>query len=74
VRSKTLAIVARVVYVARVPQQNPLTRIEQVALDLKQLADEIEEYLGPEAKTALLYWHSELLAAINEIQRDSPNA
>jgi hypothetical protein len=57
-----------------VPQQNPLTRIEQVALDLKQLADEIEEYLGPEAKAALLYSHSELLAAINEIQRGSPNA
>lgn len=53
------------------PQQNPLTRIEQVALDLNQLADEIEEYLGPEAKKALLHWHSELLAAINEIQRAS---
>ena len=56
------------------PQQNPLTRIEQVALDLGLLAEEIEDYLGPEAKKALLYWHSELLAAINEIQRAPPGA
>jgi hypothetical protein len=62
----------RVVYVARVPQQNPLTRIEQVALDLGRLAEEVEDFLGPEAKKALLYWHSELLAAINEIQRAQP--
>jgi hypothetical protein len=52
-----------------VPQQNPLTRIEQVALDLEKLAVEIEDYLGPDAKKALLHWHSELLTAINEIQR-----
>jgi hypothetical protein len=55
-----------------VPQQNPLTRIEQVALDLAQLADEIGEYLGPDARKALLHWHSELLAAINEIQQPRP--
>jgi hypothetical protein len=54
-----------------VPQQNPITRIEQVALDLARLADDIEEYLGPDAKGALLFWHSELLASINEIQRAS---
>ncbi len=53
------------------PRQNPLTRIQQVALDLARLADEIGEYLGPEARRALLYWHSELLASINEIQRSS---
>jgi hypothetical protein len=63
-----------VVYVARVPQQNPLTRIEQVALDLGRLAEEIEDYLGPKAKKALLYWHSELLAAINGIRRASPGS
>jgi hypothetical protein len=51
------------------PQQNPLTRIEQVALDLRRLADEIDDYLGPEARTALLFWHAELLAAIDEIQQ-----
>ncbi len=53
------------------PQQNPLTRIEQVALNLEQLADELGAYLGPEARRALLYWHSELLAAITEIQQGS---
>ena len=53
------------------PRQNPLTRIEQAALDLARLAEEIEQYLGPNARTALLHWHSELLAAINEIQQAS---
>jgi hypothetical protein len=52
-----------------VPLQNPLTRIEQVARDLGQLADEIEDYAGPDAKRALLHWQSELRAAIDEIQR-----
>ena len=31
----------------RVPGQNPVTRIEQVALDLSRLADEVGDYLGP---------------------------
>jgi hypothetical protein len=51
------------------PAQNPLTRIEQVALDLARLADEVGDYLGPDARKALQYWHSELLSAINDIQR-----
>lgn len=54
------------------PKQNPLTRIEQVAIDLARLADELDEYLGPDARKALLHWQSELLAAINEIQQGSP--
>jgi hypothetical protein len=53
------------------PRQNPLTRIEQVALDLARLAEEAEDYLGPDARKALLHWHSELLDAINEIQRET---
>lgn len=56
------------------PHQNPLTRIEQVALDLGRVADEIEEYLGPDARKALLHWHAELLEAINEIQRASTDS
>jgi len=52
-----------------VPQQNPITRVEQVALDLRRLAGEIEDYAGPDARRALLHWRSELLAAIDEIQR-----
>jgi hypothetical protein len=51
--------------------QNPITRIEQVASDLKRLAEETEQYLGPEAKAALLNWHSELLAAADQISRRS---
>lgn len=51
------------------PPQNPLTRIEQVALDLGQLAVESDEYLGPKATKALLHWRSELLDAIDEILR-----
>jgi hypothetical protein len=53
------------------PQQNPVTRIEQVALDLGQLADEIHDYAGPDARRALLHWRSELLAALDQIQRQS---
>jgi hypothetical protein len=55
-----------------VPRQNPITRIEQVALDLGQLAGEIEDYAGPDARRALLHWQSELRAALDEIQRLSP--
>jgi hypothetical protein len=51
------------------PQQNPLTRIEQVALDLARLAEAVDDYLGPDARKALLHWHSELLAAIDEIHQ-----
>jgi len=55
-----------------IPQQNPITRIEQVALDLGRLADEIEDYAGVDAKRALLRWQRELRAAIDEIQRMRP--
>jgi len=51
------------------PPQNPITRIEQVALDLGRLAAEIEDYAGPDARTALLHWRNELLDALDEIQR-----
>ena len=51
------------------PRQNPLTRVEQVASDLRRLADDGGDYLGPDARKALLFWHAELLAAINEIQQ-----
>lgn len=56
-------------YAAAVPQQNPITRIRQVALDLGRLAGEIEDYAGADARSALLHWRSELLAAIDKIQR-----
>ena len=49
------------------PPQNPLTRIEQVARDLGRLAEEIEDYAGPDAKKALRYWQSELQSALDEI-------
>jgi len=51
-----------------VPPQNPITRIEQVARDLGQLADEIQEYAGRDARRALLHWQSELREALDEIQ------
>jgi hypothetical protein len=47
--------------------QNPLTRIEQVALDLGRLADEIGDYAG--ARRTFLYLRSELLASLDDIQR-----
>jgi hypothetical protein len=49
------------------PPQNPITRIEQVARDLGTLADEIEDYAGPDARAALLRWQGELRAAIHDI-------
>ena len=51
------------------PVQNPLTRIEQVALDLGRLADEIGDYAG--ARRTFLYLRSELLASLNDMQRAS---
>jgi hypothetical protein len=51
-----------------VPPQNPITRIEQVARDLGRLADQLEDYAGPDAKRALLHWQQELRAAVDEIQ------
>jgi hypothetical protein len=59
---------------ASIAPQNPITRIEQVARDLGELAEQVEEHLGPEAKRALLYWRSELHAAIDEPQQrtDAP--
>lgn len=51
------------------PPQNPITRIEQVARDLGELAEEMEIYVGPDARRTLLYWRGELLAAIDDIQR-----
>ncbi|HTA33285.1 MAG TPA: hypothetical protein VK721_07660 [Solirubrobacteraceae bacterium] len=49
------------------PPQNPITRIEQVARDLGQLADQLEDYAGPDARRALLHWQEELRAAAAEI-------
>jgi hypothetical protein len=54
-----------------VPGQNPITRIEQVALDLGRLAEEVGDYLGPEARTALQYWRGELLHALDAIRHQS---
>ena len=49
------------------PPQNPITRIEQVALDLKRLSEQAGDFLGPEAKAALLRWHNELVEASAQI-------
>jgi hypothetical protein len=56
-----------------VPPQNPITRIEQVALDLGRLASEIEDYAGPDARRALLRWQGELRAALDAIQQAGAN-
>ncbi len=48
---------------------NPITRIEQVARDLKQLAEQIAQYAGPDARRTLLYWRDELLMAVDELDR-----
>ena len=50
-------------------QQNPATRIEQVALDLGRLADEIGDFCG--AQQVFLYLRGELLQALDDIYRAS---
>jgi hypothetical protein len=52
-----------------VPPANPLMRIEAVARDLEQLADELGGTVGPEARNALLHWHRELLDAVAALVR-----
>jgi len=54
-------------YADEVPPQHPIARIEQVARDLGVLAREIEEYAGADARRTLLYWQSELRAAVAEL-------
>jgi len=51
------------------PPQNPLTRIEQVARDLGELADALGEHLGPDARRALLHWQRELRGALEQLER-----
>ncbi len=51
------------------PAQNPLTRLEQVARELGELADQLHDYLGPDADLALKKWQGEIRTAVDEIQR-----
>jgi hypothetical protein len=53
------------------PAQNPITRVEQVALDLGRLAEELGDYAGPNARRTLIHWRAELLAAIRDLQAAS---
>ncbi len=50
------------------PAQNPLTKLEQVAKELGELANELDDYLGPSAELALRKWQTEIRTAIDEIQ------
>jgi len=53
-----------------VPTQNPVTRLEQVALGLTELAQELTRLTGrPPAN--LLWWRQEILEVASEIQRRS---
>jgi hypothetical protein len=52
-----------------VPPQNALTRIEQVARDLGQLAEELGASLGPEAQRALRHWQQELRSASEDLRQ-----
>jgi hypothetical protein len=52
-----------------VPAQDPIARIEQVARDLGRLAQDIEDYAGPDARKVLVHWQSELRAALEGIRR-----
>jgi hypothetical protein len=55
------------------PPQNPITRIEQVARDLGRLAEELGDYVGPDARRALLHWQAELRWALDQLQQTMQN-
>jgi hypothetical protein len=48
------------------PPQNPLTRLEQVALGLEQLATELTDLTGEPPKN-LLWWREEILDVVREL-------
>jgi hypothetical protein len=50
------------------PPQNPLTRLEQVALDLGRFADELTATTDLEA-TVLRYWQAELIDIVDTLAR-----
>jgi hypothetical protein len=52
-----------------VPVQNPVTRLEQVALGLERLAQELEAYTG-EPPANILWWRQEILEVVAELERD----
>jgi hypothetical protein len=53
------------------PPQNPIARIEQVAIDLGKLAEELGDSLGGDAGRALRYWQRELRSATDELRARS---
>jgi len=54
--------------IRRVPPLNPVSRIRQVAADLGELASELDEAVGPDARRALLHWREELLGAVEDLE------
>ena len=61
-------------YARIMPPPNPIARIEAVARGLGQLAEEIGDYAGPDARTVLLHWRRELLEAVDDVQRMGASA
>ena len=49
------------------PVQNPVTRLEQVALGLERLAQELEAYTG-EPPANILWWRQEILEVAAELK------
>lgn len=55
------------------PEQNPVTRLLEVATGLGLLADELEKIYG-EPTPNLLYWRRELIDVAEKLQRQAPAA
>lgn len=49
--------------------QNPITRLERVAKELGELANDLGDSLGADAERVLKRWREEIRAAIDELQR-----
>lgn len=55
------------------PPQNPLTRLEQVAVDIGRFADALEATTDLDPR-ALRYWRAELLDIVAALGRGAPAA
>jgi hypothetical protein len=56
-----------------VPPQNPLTRLQQVAVDLGRFADALEATTDLDARV-LRYWQAELVEIAADLQDSAPQA
>ncbi len=55
------------------PEQNPVTRLREVAAGLGELADALEQQTGRPAPN-LLFWRSEIIDVVEELSKGSADS